>query len=613
MMYRYMALEWDRRDMSAAQVPAVIAAALERVSPHAWTTSHVAPGLQVMDAGAASGRMRTTSVGTRGVILGQLFPRLSSAAVPQVSELDDNEAERCWVSGAQHLVDAYWGRYVAILHDPSGDRCLILRDPTGALPCFVTHHAGVDIYFSDMEDAARLPFLPFSINWDFVRANIMLPMYQKIITGLNEVSEVLPAECLEIASGVRSRRFLWDPYAIAASGIIEDPQAAARELRGVVRATIATLAGGYDRVIHNLGGLDSSIALACLTDAPARPEITAITHFTPTPRGDERAYTRAMARHADVPLIEAELDAARADVRRIFASNRLARPHGFFDCLGLNGHVLETADAVGAQAIFYGVGGDQVFFQPPLNMAALDHVKAHGFGRRSIAVALEASRYGRCRVADTLAAMWRERIRPEPCYPYVSAALFRRRRLPLVEEAVTEAAGYESLLHPLLRPADDMSKGKYLHILMSAFFSIEHYDHWDTAYTAERVHLFLAQPIIEACLRIPTWVLTYRGIDRGLARRAFAGDLPPVISARLSKNGPDDYYGDLYRRNVDAIRPVLVGGQLVREGILKAGAVERALGAADHSTDAHPPHLLGHFATEAWIERWRQRPSIIPL
>jgi asparagine synthase (glutamine-hydrolysing) len=608
-MYRYVTLSWDRRNTKAARVAAFIIDQLPTCSPHAWEQPYEADGLVVLHSGAHKGRMQTYQMaGGNGVILGRLFKNGSDGEYSsQIDDLDDTETRRCLTSKTQYLIDNYWGRYVTFLHDRANDTKYVMRDPSGAFPCFVTRYQDVEIYFSDMQDAANLEFLPFTVNWDFIRANIMLPMFQKTITGLNEVVEVLPAECVEITPDGRTSRFVWDPTKIAATNMVEDVEEAAALLRKTVRSTIQALAGCYDSIIHKLGGLDSSIALACMADMPKRPEITCFTDFTRSPRGDERLYSRQAAHKAGVLLVEAELDYRKADLTRIFGSNKLARPHGFFDCKGLTGDVLTVTREKEAQAIFTGVGGDNVFFQPPFNIGALDYVHHHGFGKETLKVWSEASRYGRKSLAATLRAMLRERVFPVRCYDYVHTMIFAERKAPLINPEFVSVGGYEKFLHPLLCPDDSMAKGKYLHILMAAFFSIEHYDHWDTDYAAERVHLYLTQPIIEACLRVPVWVLTHGGIERGLARKTFAHDLPRDVVMRRSKGTPGPYYDDIYAHNIELLRDVLLDGSLVRENVLLRDRLEQSLSKGNISLHVAPSENLQHLATEAWLADWSNR------
>jgi asparagine synthase (glutamine-hydrolysing) len=605
-MYRYITLLWNRTDSEAAKTADYIAAELHKVSPHAWRKAWNAQGIAVFDAGEHKGRMQTYRLQEDGgVVLGRLFHKDYTS---QTTDLNAAQSRACLATRGQHLIDNYWGRYVAFLHDRTSGANYIMRDPSGAFPCFHTLFRGVEIYFSDMQDAANFDFLPFTVNWEYLKTNIMLPMLQKTHTGLNEVGEVLPAECVEITPFERKSRFVWDPTEISQTDIVEDPEEAAALLRSTVKSTIGALAGCYDRVVHNLGGLDSSIVLAAMADAPRRPEITCINYFTKSPRGEERFYTRQVAHRAGVPLVEAELDYRKVDLAKIFNSNKLASPLGFFDCIGLTGDVLVLAKEKDAQALFYGVGGDNVFYQPPRNLGALDYIRRHGFGKNTLRVAMEASRYGRKSIANTFGDMLRERVSPAPCYNYVHDTMFEGFRIPLVNPEFVSASGHEQFLHPLLIPDDRMAKGKYLHILISALYSKEHYDHFDMDYYAERVRVYLTQPIIETCLRIPTWIMTHGGVDRGLARKAFQHDLPRDVVRRFSKSTPEEYYNDIYDHNTDLIREYLLDGIMVREGVLRRDKLEMALSKADLRLTVIKFQLLFYLGTEVWLRGWLERP-----
>ena len=605
-MYRYIVLLWARANSDAANAAKFIETRLYEVSPHAWRNFWRVPGIAVFDSGESKGRMQSYQLSDDGgVVLGRIFRKDYAS---QIDDFSRYESKMCLSTKGQYLVSDYWGRYVSFLNDRGSDTRFALRDPTGAFPCFYTSFRNVEIYFSDIQDVAKFEFLRFTINWDCIRTNIMLPLRPTIHTGLQQVGEVLPAECVEITPFARKSRFLWNPMEIATTGIVRDAKDAARGLRSTVRKTIGALASCYDRVIHNLGGLDSSIALACLSEASSRPEITCITNFTKSPRGDERFYSRQVAKWAGVRLVESELEHRRADLTKLFKANRLASPLGFFDCIGLIGDVHKLASERQAQAIFYGVGGDQVLFHSPRMFGALDYVQKYGVGKDILKVAVEASRYGQKSLPYTFKEMLKERFIPSPCYEYVYRNIYEKYRIPLVNpEFIGERNNYERFLHPLLIPDGRMAKGKYLHILSSAFFSIEYYDHWDSHYVAERIDVFLSQPIIEVCLRIPTWILTYGGIDRGLARKAFCNDLPPDIIKRTSKSTPGPYYRDLFERNIRLIKEVLLDGVMVREKVLVRGKLERTLARKDPFLLATPIHILGYLATEVWLRSWLDR------
>ena len=606
-MYRYITLLWNRTAWDATKTADYIASKIRELSPHEWKKTWTAPGIVVYTSGECKGRMQTYHLARdSGVILGRLFRKDYSSVT---EDLDVTNSIACIKTKGRHLIENYWGRYVAFFKDHDNSIGYIIRDPSGAFPCFHTPFQDIEIYFSDMQDMANFHFLPFTINWEYQKTNIALPLYQKTHTGLNEVGEILPAECLEITPFETNSRFLWDPTKISETNIVENPEEAADLLNKTVKETVGALAGCYNSVVHNLGGLDSSIILACLANAPQKPEITCINFFTKSPRGEERFYSRQVAAKFDAPLIETELDYRKVDLNKVFKSNKLASPLGFFDCIGLTGDVLDLAKDRNAEALFYGIGGDQVYYQPALNLGALDHVRRYGlFDKKTFRIAMEAARYSRKSLFKTLVAMLQEYINPAPCYNYVHNLFFENLKIPLINPEFIGTSGHEQFLHPLLIPDDDSLKGKYLHILMSALFSIEYYDHWDTNYYAERIHAYLTQPIIEACLRVPTWTLTYGGVERGLARKAFRSDLPQDILRRFSKSTPEEYYNDIYHHNIDFIREYLLDGIMVQERILLRDKVETALSGSDIQQKVIKFQLLFYLGTEAWLRGWIERP-----
>lgn len=605
-MYRYMTFRWPRTDSAAAKTSDYIASHLQETSRHAWRKAWEAPGITVLDSGEHKGRMQTYCLADNGgVILGRLFGNDYTSIT---EDLSATETTACLKSKGQHLIDNYWGRYVAFLNNSSNGAHYVMRDPSGAFPCYCTNYQGVEIYFSDMQDAADLDFLNFTINWKYLKTNLILPHFQKTHTGLNEVGEVLPAECIEITNFAQKSRFLWDPTEISQTNIIEDPQEAAAMLRETVMNATGTLAKCYDGIIHFLGGLDSSIVLACLAQTPNRPEITALTNYTKSPLGDERHYSRQVAQKYDIPLEEVELDYRRADLNRIFTINKRANPLSSLDCIDITNDELTIAAQKNAQAMFTGGGGDCVFWHMSRNFGALDYVRQHGLlGAESIRFFFEASRYGRKSIFSTARTILQERFAPAPCYPHIQKEVFGSHKRPLINPEFIGNNTFEEFLHPLLIPNDHNSKGKYLQILSSAFFNIDYYNHWDTDYYDERIHPLFTQPVVEACLRIPVWTLTYGGVDRGLARKAFMNDLPQGITRRYSKSTPLNYYEQIFEHNTEFLKELLLDGELVAHGILLRDKVEAALKGQDIFLLVSEVEILSYAALEAWVRSWLDR------
>jgi hypothetical protein len=110
-----------------------------------------------------------------------------------------------------------------------------------------------------------------------------------------------------------------------------------------------------------------------------------------------------------------------------------------------------------------------------------------------------------------------------------------------------------------------------------------------------------AQPVVELCGRIPVDVHFDGGRIRGLARRAFAEEVPEPILRRQWKDRPLLQLGEVIALNLPFIREQLLGGRLVKERILNRAAVEQALRLGPSSSSAIGSEILSHLDIELWI------------
>ena len=90
-------------------------------------------------------------------------------------------------------------------------------------------------------------------------------------------------------------------------------------------------------------------------------------------------------------------------------------------------------------------------------------------------------------------------------------------------------------------------------------------------------HPLCSQPVVEACLALPTALLTAGGRDRGLARKAFRERLPDTIVNRRSKGEMTRIYGRLIVDNLDILRPWLIDGRLAALGLIDRATAETEL------------------------------------
>jgi asparagine synthase (glutamine-hydrolysing) len=153
-----------------------------------------------------------------------------------------------------------------------------------------------------------------------------------------------------------------------------------------------------------------------------------------------------------------------------------------------------------------------------------------------------------------------------------------------------------------------MPEGKLQHILMMSVLH-DFYDPLAAPHGPERIRPLASQPLIEACLRIPTYVLTAGGRDRAATRHAFAGEVPPAILSRRAKGGIDQLVQRLLLRNLPFVREFMLDGVLVKEKLLNRQKVERVLATQGMLGPEVGELMARHLSTEAWVRVWLDSPK----
>ncbi|MFN3631183.1 MAG: asparagine synthase-related protein, partial [Casimicrobiaceae bacterium] len=131
-----------------------------------------------------------------------------------------------------------------------------------------------------------------------------------------------------------------------------------------------------------------------------------------------------------------------------------------------------------------------------------------------------------------------------------------------------------------------------------------YYDPFEQATAPELVHPLFSQPLVELCLRLPTYLLAHGGRGRALARNAFATDLPPQVANRRSKGGMEEHITAVLHANIDFVRGLLLEGELSRRGMLDRPKVEQLLSGRPTTLVCSPSQIHGLIAVEAWLSRW---------
>ena len=602
-MFRYVGFSWD----VAVPAQAAVAQRLDESirCAEGWQVVHASSGLRVFIVGGRAGVNQSYPLPhARGVVLGRLFRGQTSSAASRPIDLSANEGQHILQTKGRALVDDYWGRYVAILKsDQPG--ALVLRDPSGTLPCFQRDIEGVAVVFSWLEDLIALsPWLPMPrVNWDAVAAFVALRHLGGRETALEGVSQILPGQLTALGEIGSSPLTLWSAVAIAGHSIELEPQAASAQLKKEVMDCIHAWASAYEGLLLRLsGGVDSAILLASLRETRTTARITAVNYHSPGSDSDERGYARLAAARAGTALIEKALD---ADFRLedVLAVSRTPTPETYIGRMGTGRIDAELARAHGVRAMFTGGGGDQLFFEHRCAWPAADYLARHGLGRGFVRAALDAARLGQVSLWQS---MWRALAgRRQRTGPLDELGEFLTLACP---EALGAVRRMERFVHPELLGESTLPIGKF-HQLQMLINPSGYYDPYLRDAAPELVNPLLSQPLIELCLRLPTWVLTHGGRGRALARRAFAGEIPREIAMRQSKGGMEEYIARILQRNLPTARELLLDGHLVRHGLLDQAKVEATLAGRLSASGANVGEIHHCVAIEAWLRRFIDVPA----
>lgn len=604
-MDRFVAMLWDTQILPRTQQVEAWTAELQRASDR-WRVALDAPGLRVLSfvhRGDAPVVTRMTEA--KGVVIGVLFQR-GAEKQGRVKVLDAQAAARVVATSGDHLISDYWGNYVAVWRERESGAVMVLRDPCGAVPCYVTCQQGVDLLFAHAEDVAALDAIEFSIDWTSLQVFVLHPYFVTEHTGLHEAKEVLPGERLIWAADRETTRsWAWKAVDFAAEPDLCSPEQARTKLREVTESCMSAWGAEYSKIVVSAsGGLDSSIVLNLLRRV-SQAEITARHYAGVSYEGHEQRFARLAAEHAGVALVDQPLDPAHEDLSRALSTPRLARPSMQLLANLADDAASALGERLGIDCFMSGEGGDSLFLQRVIgDDAVFDHLRIRGLRSDTLRVAYDSaalqqrSLYRVLRQA--LGALTTRRSEPSLS---LLKAVKSNPHVPVPADAIDKIEPSRTH-HPWFSELGRLPRGKATHV-QSIIALYRYYAVRGHALTRDSLNPLFSQPIVELVLRLPTYILAYGGIDRRLERETFNDIIPHAIAARTSKGGIDHYLSKVMQGNVNFLRPLLLEGELLRHRLVDPAKVEHLLSQQEMASSRAGVYLYALIAAEVWTQRWR--------
>lgn len=459
------------------------------------------------------------------------------------------------------------------------------RDPSGAIPLYHCGEGQEAVFVSHAELALGLGLLDrFTLDTTFIRHWLQFPFLRTARTGIAEVAELIPGTRLSFSKDRRWRlNNVWHPAPfVARRAAIIDPREAAFRLREVAQDVVPLQVRG-DRILLQLsGGLDSSII--CCAIAGAHQEFPCVNFATASPDGDERSFAKDVASRFGLQLHElievgtAELKAPATPAFRP-GTNPLLLP--FEEAITL------AARDLGAEVLIDGAGGDNLFCHLTSAAPVLDALAWAGPAqawRTSRDISLRAN------------TSWLE-VLTAASKRLVKRRGWQQKRMFLASDALLDKPDP----HPWLEGLGTTPPGKRQHV--EALVHIQHFlDRRGSAISL--AHPLLAQPLLELCLRIPSWLWMQGGRDRAVARLAFADLLPPSVHSRRTKGSLQGLFYRSFGKLRSQILELLMSGELRARRIIDADAIGVTLDGENPVSDDAQLRISEMVALEIWLQSW---------
>lgn len=538
-----------------------------------------------------------------GFIIGTLFHKNDRNWRPNFhAKLNEEKSTKVIKSEGTDLSENYFGRYVAIIFSKIKKKFIIMRDPSGSMPCYYYEDDLCYMFFSNGSELRDINLKSLTLNTAHIATFITSPIISQYDSGFVEIKKLAPGQAAHIIDDRLTLHTYWHPAYFCERSSIKKIGEIAEELRETVLYCVHSWASLFDHIIMQLsGGLDSSIVLACLRRAPTKPLVTAHTYYSFGINCDERESARRVAEFTGTEIIEVSNNEMNTRLEDIETFTFGCEPVSCRLQLSRGNYYRYLMKKINADAFFSGEGGDSLFYQGS-HQCLEDYIMRHGLNLKMLKYALENSIISKKSIwsmlkTACLAAMANESIN-------INKIFFNDEIPTLLSNDALSTVDFHQRLHYQLSPLSDQPSAKILHIF-GMNMRDEHRWHGYPDGECPRLSPLLSQPVVELCCRIPTYMFPYKGVDRGLARLAFYDLAPKENILRQSKGDITDFTDRIFMDNFKFLREYLLDGLLVKYGLYDRKTLEKALVEDMSQNFTLRIQILESLPAEAWLRYWK--------
>lgn len=504
------------------------------------------------------------------------------------------------------FVHRWWGAFVTVSVEVRGRTVRVYRDPTGRIECWRVNLAGFDVLFSHLEDVLPLLRTPLTINWDYLAFHLTNRWLHNEQTGYREILELLPGDELTYDVNKFSVAQKWHP-----AEFIAEPhrtiEAARSSMRFAAEQAVANWATLYNSILLDLsGGLDSAIVLGLLRRHAGHPDVVGVNYVIGHVEGDERAFANDAADLHKITVLERDPAKGLDHPAPAFAL-RLLRPAIRTFPLGYDAVATSVQNSTKRDAFFSGTGGDHLFYDHLTTTASVDHYRERGpqglLKQMHLLAQISSST-----IWSAIGAIYTD-LKSHTGDPV--EALMRKcgryfKHNPYLTKDSVNAIVYEDMLHPLVLEFAVSATPSRLVQIINILELQKHYWRYGRADETDETHPLFSQPLLESSLQTPCHWFCTGGIQRGLARIAFADIIPDSIQNRRFKSSNNSHWLSAVTRELPRYRALMLDGSLAMSGLLETNNIESTTTAEGLLQSANFSEYLNTVSTAEWVEQASQ-------
>lgn len=491
---------------------------------------------------------------------------------------------------ARNMLARSWGAYCVILLDRQTGEIFFLLDPSGLLPVYRVMTDSHLVLTSHPALLRGKLGLPIPIDYCALAAHLLQPELRQARTCLEGLDELEPGTLVNLTHCAASTIRVWSPFDHIRTGEnlpLREYAAGLREVGTHVMRCWASVLG--EPAVAVSGGVDSSFICAALANSATSFACTTLA--TADASGDERCHARKVASAFGRPIAEQIYDIGLFDPATT-ASLGLARPSRRLFQTVVDQLLIASQHHHGCGETFDGNGGDNLFCLLHSTAPLVDRLVVEGLGKGVLQTLVDICAITGCSLATVFAAAARRSCSS-------NSNPVRSTDTRLLNPAAHGIRG--NPLTPWTDMSGEILPGKREHIalIMRAQNQIN-----GVSAGLTRFSPLASQPLVEFCLRVPTWHWSQGGKNRAVARASFSDMLPDDVLRRTSKAGPDSFVRQAFAAYRREIAERLLDGLLVQYGLIDTAALERALGCSELSEAEDCLRVLDLLEAENWARSW---------